>query len=82
MTARTRIVPIGNSQGVRIPRSVLAASGLSGDVELVAEAGQVVIRPARHARAGWEAAAEDLHTAGGDALLDTETPTDEAEWTW
>jgi len=84
MTTRARIVSIGNSQGVRIPRAVLAVSGLSGDVELEAEEGRVVIRPARHPRAGWEAAAADLHAHGDDALLDPETPTawDETEWTW
>ena len=84
MTTRTRIIQIGNSQGVRLPKALLAESGLSGDVELEAVNGQVVIRAARHAREGWEEAFEAMHAAADDVLLDPETPTewDETEWAW
>ncbi len=84
MTTRTRIVRIGNSQGVRLPKAVLAASGLSGEVEIEAGDGQVVIRQARHPRDGWEEAALEMHANGDDHLLDPETPTewDQTEWEW
>lgn len=84
MTTRTRIVRIGNSQGVRLPKAVLAASGLSGDVEIEAGDGQVVIRPARHPRDGWEEAFKQMHANGDDVLLDSEYASewDQTEWTW
>ncbi len=84
MTTRARIVRIGNPQGVRLPKAVLAASGLSGEVEIEAADGQVVIRPARHPREGWEEAAREMHANGGDRLLDPEIVSewDLTEWTW
>lgn len=84
MTTRTRIVRIGNSQGVRLPKPLLEASGLSGEVEIEAGDGQVVIRKARHPRDGWEEAAAEMHANGDDALLDPEMPTewDLTEWEW
>ncbi len=84
MITRTRIVWIGNSQGVRLPKAVLAASGLSGEVEIEVGDGQVVIRAARHPREGWEEAFERMHANGDDVLLDSEYASewDEAEWEW
>jgi len=50
---KTRIVRIGNSQGIRIPRPLLCQTGLSGKVEIRAHNGSLIIRPARNrARAG------------------------------
>ena len=83
---RTRIVPIGNSQGIRIPKSLLEQTGLSGEVEIVAEDGALVIRPARKPRAGWAAAFQEMARRGDDALLDDVLPSlsswDEDEWAW
>ena len=80
----TRVVRIGNSQGVRIPRVLLEESHLSAQVELTAEPDQIVIRSARTPRAGWDEAFAAMAAAGDDALLDPEIPTefDEMEWSW
>ena len=53
---KTRIVRIGNSQGIRIPKPLLDQTGLLGEVEISAAADSLVIRPARKAGAGWAAA--------------------------
>ena len=80
---RARIVRIGNSQGVRLPKLLIEQAGLSDEVELRAEAGQIVIAAPRTARAGWADAARDAHTAGDDRLLETRsTRFDEEEWDW
>ncbi len=44
---KTTIVPIGNSRGVRIPKSLLIKSQLPRDVELKAKRGEIRIVPAR-----------------------------------
>jgi len=44
-TVKTRIIKIGNSQGVRIPKMLLDQSGMGEEVELVVQTGQLVIRP-------------------------------------
>ena len=50
---KTQIIPIGNSRGVRIPKVWLEQLDLGPDVEMALQADQIVIRPARRARAGW-----------------------------
>ncbi len=42
----TTIIPIGNSRGIRIPKPVLAESGLGGEVELQVKKGEIRIIPA------------------------------------
>ena len=81
---KTRIVRIGHSQGVRLPRPLLATAGLGEAVTLRATPGRITIEAARAPRAGWAAAAKAMHDAGDDALLDPGTAThfDETEWTW
>ncbi|MHB8477815.1 MAG: AbrB/MazE/SpoVT family DNA-binding domain-containing protein [Steroidobacteraceae bacterium] len=61
---------IGNSQGVLIPKPLLAQVGLTGHAELTVERDALVLRrPARPARAGWAAAAKKIADRGDDALV-------------
>jgi antitoxin (DNA-binding transcriptional repressor) of toxin-antitoxin stability system/virulence-associated protein VagC len=43
---KTRIVRIGNSQGIRIPKLMLAETGLEGEIEIEVRGTQLVIRAA------------------------------------
>ena len=83
---KTRIIRIGNSRGIRIPKSLLASTGLEDEVELSAENGTLTIRPVAKPRAGWAEAFEEMARRGDDALLDGDAPVptawDEGEWEW
>jgi antitoxin MazE len=83
---KTNIVPIGNSHGVRIPKSLLEQTGLRGEVEITAEDRSLVIRPVKKPRDGWSAAFQEMARRGDDALLDDVAPSlsawDEDEWEW
>ena len=57
---KTRLVQIGNSRGIRLPKTVLAEAQLEDEVELKAEPGCIVIRSARRPRAGWAEAAQKM----------------------
>lgn len=57
---KTRIVRIGNSQGIRIPKSLLEQTGLRGEVEISAQDDSLIIRPARQPRTGWAAAFREM----------------------
>lgn len=48
---KTRIVRIGNSRGVRLPK--LDQTGLPDEVELEAHGNSLIIRPIRFDRAQW-----------------------------
>jgi antitoxin MazE len=62
---------IGNSQGVVIPKPLLAQVGLeNGEAEMTIEGGALVLRkPAKPARAGWAEAAKKIAERGDDALV-------------
>jgi antitoxin MazE len=88
-TVRTRLVRIGNSQGVRIPKVLLDQAGLGDEIELEAQDRQLVLRPASpvgRARAGWEEQFRAMAGRGDDRLLDGDgsgsTRFDADEWVW
>lgn len=83
---KTRIVRIGNSQGIRIPKPLLEQSGLAGEVQLKVEDGRIVIHAVGTARRGWAEAFRAMAERGDDTLLDGEAASgsswDEQEWEW
>ncbi len=81
---KTRLVRIGNSRGVRLPKPLIEEAGLADEVELRVRSGAIVIAPVVGARAGWADAARRLRERSGDRLPEPPTPTrfDEAEWEW
>ena len=71
-TMHVSIRQIGNSQGVVIPKPVLAQLGLDAKsgAEMTIEDGALVLRrPAGPARAGWADAAKRIAEAGDDKLV-------------
>jgi antitoxin MazE len=51
---RARVVPIGNSRGIRIPKSIIEQCHLHGTVDLEIHHGQLVIRSAARPCTGWD----------------------------
>ena len=47
MIAKTRIVQIGNSKGIRVPKMLLDHAQLPDDVELQADTGRLIVRADR-----------------------------------
>ena len=85
MPTKTKIVKIGNSQGVRIPKSLLEQANLSEDVELEVQEGKVIVKSVGAPRAGWAQAFEGMAAAGDDQLLEgdmLENDFDEHAWEW
>jgi antitoxin MazE len=73
---RTRIVKIGNSQGIRIPKPLLEQSGISTEVEIEVDGDRLILRPASKLRVGWDAAFAAMAERHDDALLDDFSTTD------
>lgn len=84
MPTKTRIVRIGNSRGIRVPKLLLDQAQLPEEVELHAEPGRLVVRAARRPRTGWAEAAGAMHAHGHDQLMDEPVAThfDQEEWEW
>jgi antitoxin MazE len=84
MPTKTRIVRIGNSRGIRVPKILLDQAQLPDEVELHAEPGRLVVQGARRPRMGWAEAARAMSKQRHDELLDAPTATrfDREEWEW
>jgi antitoxin MazE len=83
---RTKIVRIGNSRGIRIPKPLIAQAGIQDEVEISLEENRLVITPADHPRSAWAEAFRAMASRGDDSLLDNVgamgTIWDEEEWEW
>ena len=83
---RARVVKIGNSQGIRIPKPILEQTGIMEDVELEVEKKQIIIRPISNPRVGWDMAFKAMSQKNDDMLVyGTENIShswDEEEWQW
>jgi len=85
MEIKTKIVQIGNSRGIRIPKHILEAAGLQEEILVQIEDGKLVIKPAGHPREGWLEAFNRLADDGEDELvIDDTLPNqwDEEDWHW
>jgi antitoxin MazE len=83
---RTKIIKIGNSRGIRIPKPLIAQAGIQDEVEISLEENRLVIIPADHPRSDWAEAFRAMASRGDDSLLDNVgamgTIWDEEEWEW
>jgi antitoxin MazE len=85
VVVKTRLVRIGNSQGIRIPRAVVEQAGLQGELELEVRRKQLVVRQASRPREGWEDRFRAMTERGDDRPAWPEaalTSFDEKEWEW
>jgi antitoxin MazE len=81
---RTSLQPLGNSQVVIIPKTILAQVGFEREVDIEVEDGTIVLRkPNRRPREGWAEASRALAASGDDALVWPEFLSEGgAELTW
>lgn len=82
---RAHIIKIGNSQGLRIPKPILDQTGIMDDVEIEVEKDQIIIRPVKDVRDGWDAAFKAMGENNDDeSIIDDNISHswDEEEWQW
>ena len=83
---RARVVKIGNSQGIRIPKTLLEQTGIMNDVELDVDKDKIVICPISNPRLGWENAFKAMSDNLDDTLINGDGNIshswDEEEWRW
>ena len=81
---QTKIIQIGNSRGIRIPKSFIEEAGLANEVELRVVDSGILIERVYAPRAGWKEGARKLRERGDDGLLDEPVASDfdTSEWDW
>lgn len=63
------IIKIGNSEGIRLSKTLLEQYNIKDKVELILEKGRILIIPINTPRKGWESAFKEMHKNEEDLLL-------------
>ncbi|MHB8930946.1 MAG: AbrB/MazE/SpoVT family DNA-binding domain-containing protein [Melioribacteraceae bacterium] len=84
---KTKVVKIGNSRGIRIPKSLIDESGLKSEVDLEVLDGQIIIKSISQSRESWDSSFKKMAKNKDDILLDSDTLArqstwDKEEWEW
>lgn len=76
-----KLVKIGNSKGIRLPKSMLVQTGMTERIEIEARGHSIILKPVKELRSGWEASfAKGSHELSKEdrAWLDTDLTADPA----
>lgn len=83
---KAQLIKIGNSRGVRLPKSVIEECGFGDEVEIKVSKKNLVITRSQKPRENWENLFKDITENGNnnDDLLMTELSNDfdREEWEW
>ena len=84
---KAKIIKIGNSRGIRLPKVILHQIGIDDEVDLEVDRDRIIIKPVRRHRSGWREAFGKMAEKSDDRLLDGketifQSSWDEDEWTW
>jgi antitoxin MazE len=84
MLVKARLVRIGNSRGVRLPKTLIEQAALGEEVELELRNDAILIKRTPAVRVGWAEAAAEAAARGDDELIgdDVTTRFDREEWEW
>jgi len=82
-----KIIQIGNSRGIRIPKALLEQTGFSDEVELEIKNNHIIIKPAQKPSKGWQDKFQTMAKNSDDDLLNSSEFThlnswDDEKWEW
>ena len=66
---KTHLIPIGNSKGIRIPKSILETCGLEEEIEMVIQKDGLILRPLLEVRSGWDKSFKAMSANNEDTLI-------------
>jgi antitoxin MazE len=82
---RLLLVQIGNSWGIRIPKTLIQQCKFKKSITVTIVNGNLVLSADNGPRKGWEDAFKKMAAAGDDRLLDQDLSApnfDKDEWEW
>lgn len=76
------VIPIGNSKGIRLSKTLLEKYNITDKVELILEKGHIILKAKTKPREGWDEAFKEMRANGDDCLLIADVFEDEnfEEW--
>ena len=80
---KAQIIRIGNSQGIRIPKTMIEDGKLTGEVELELHEEGLLIRSLQKPRSNWDSEFKSVSESDDDQSIgDTRTAFENKEWQW
>lgn len=81
---KAKVVSIGNSKGIRLPKAILMQCHISDEVEMQVKGKSLIIKSIDlKARHGWEQSFKEMANKGDDTLiLNDLLDIDKDTWTW
>lgn len=76
------VIPIGNSKGIRLTKTLIEKYNIKDTVELILEKEYMILKPKTPSRKGWEKSFKKMHENGDDKSLMADVFEDEnfEEW--
>ena len=76
------VIPIGNSKGIRLTKTILEKYNITDTLELILEKGYMILKPKPEPRKDWEKSFKKMNENGDDKLFMTDIFEDEnfEEW--
>ena len=66
---RVSIIQIGNSKGLRLPKSIIEKYNIQGEMEIILNEHDITLKPIKKVREGWEEAFKQMHANADDHLI-------------
>lgn len=82
---KAKVVRIGNSKGIRIPKTILEQCHINDEVELETRDDCLIIKSTHSVRENWEIGFKEMRKNEDDVMFvkeDVCTEWDEEEWEW
>ena len=83
---KTNLIQIGNSKGIRIPKSLIEQYELEGEIELIPSKTGLLLTASVKPRSNWEDSFKNAEPgrkdADGLAWRSVTNKFDKEEWTW
>ncbi len=78
------VIPIGNSRGIRIPKSILQQLNIEDSLELEVSNKELLLKPPiKKIRRNWAQAFEQMHARGDDRnIFDDFDERENFQWEW
>ncbi len=76
------VIPIGNSKGIRLTKTVLEKYNITDTLEIILEKDYIILKPKTEPRKGWDVAFKTMRENGDDNLFVADVFEDEnlEEW--
>lgn len=78
-----KIIPIGNSKGVRIPNQIIKQLDIKNQIELIVDEKEkkIILKPIKKIREGWNDSFKLMHKKNDDKLI-IDDSIDLNDWEW